>query len=201
MSLVLLLQLRDILVSWKNKKNVIFNLFNFYITANKVGSATMALGRYLAPHIQQHGSRLLSQGLGMSQDDASARVGDVLTIAAGAVEGFGTIYTGLEQSASILGNNLANNSVKIIEHKYGISAGAVAGSTFDTVGNVFNITQNVNYMTPKGLAKKTAKGAGKAIVMEFKPAANNSENFVLAGNLYPDLSKLAAVKSNSNVNN
>jgi len=40
-----------------------------------------------------------------------------LTIAAGAVEGFGTIYSGLDESAGILGKNLSNNTVKIIEHK------------------------------------------------------------------------------------
>lgn len=43
---------------------------------------------------------------------------EILTIAAGAVEGFGTVYSGLEESAKILGKNLGENSVKIIEHKY-----------------------------------------------------------------------------------
>lgn len=85
--------------------------------AGKVGSATMALGQFLAPHIQKQGSRLLSHSLGISQEDASDKMTGVMTIAAGAVEGFGTVYSGLEKSASILGNNLSNNSVKIIEHK------------------------------------------------------------------------------------
>lgn len=85
--------------------------------AGKVGSATMALGQFLAPHIQKQGSRLLSHSFGISQEDASDRMSGVMTIAAGAVEGFGTVYSGLEKSASILGHNLSNNSVKIIEHK------------------------------------------------------------------------------------
>lgn len=85
--------------------------------AGKVGTATMALGQFLAPHIQKQGSRLLSHGLGISQEDAADRMNGVLTIAAGAVEGFGTVYAGLEKSASILGTNLSNNSVKVIEHK------------------------------------------------------------------------------------
>lgn len=93
----------------------------------------------------------------------------VLTIAAGAVEGFGTVYSGLEQSASVLGTSLSNNSVLVIEHKYGPSAGEVAADTFDTVGNMINISQNVSYMTPKGIVKKTAKNAGKAIVQDYKP--------------------------------
>lgn len=94
---------------------------------------------------------------------------DALTIAAGAVEGFGTVYTGLEQSAGLLGRSLSDNSVKIIEHKYGTSAGTLAAGTFDTVGNMINLSQNVNFMTPRGLVKRTAKNAGKAIVEGFRP--------------------------------
>lgn len=96
-------------------------------------------------------------------------MGGVLTVAAGAVEGFGTVYNGLEQSAGILGKNLSQNSVKIIEHKYGPSAGALATDTFDTVGNMINLSQNIRVMTPRGLAKKTFKGTGKAIITDFKP--------------------------------
>lgn len=93
----------------------------------------------------------------------------VLTVAAGAVEGFGTVYTGLEQSAGILGQNLSENSVKIIEHKYGSHAGVLAHDTFDTVGNMINLSKNMSIITPKGLAKKTVKGTGKAMISDFKP--------------------------------
>lgn len=99
---------------------------------------------------------------------------------------FVQIYTGLEKSATILGRNLSENSVKIIEHRYGQSAGCVAADTLDTVGNVINLSQNVNYMTPRGLAKKTVKGASKAIFVDFKP---KSSNCVPAGALYPDLTE------------
>lgn len=93
----------------------------------------------------------------------------VLTVAAGAVEGFGTVYAGLEQSAGILGRNLSDNSVQIIEHKYGSHAGTLAHDTFDTVGNMINLSRNMNIITPKGLAKRTVKGAGKAVFGDFKP--------------------------------
>lgn len=76
--------------------------------------------------------------------------------------------------------------MKIIEHRYGPSAGCVAADTLDTVGNVINLSQNVNYMTPKGLAKRTVKGAGKAIFTDFKPKTGN---YVSAGSLYPDLTE------------
>ncbi|GAB0094947.1 spartin [Sergentomyia squamirostris] len=142
--------------------------------AQKLGSATMALGRFIAPHLQNQGSRLLSHGLGLSQEDASEKMADALTVAAGAVEAFSTVYTGLEESASILGQSLSNNSVKVIDHKYGASAGNLASTTFETVGNMFTLSQNVKLMTPKGIAKKTAKSAGKALVEDFQPISGPS---------------------------
>lgn len=93
---------------------------------------------------------------------------DLLTVAAGAVEGFGTVYSGLEQSAAVLGTSLSDNSIKVIEHKYGPSAGEVAADTFDTVGNMIHISQNVNYLT-KGLAKGTVRNAGRAMILDSVP--------------------------------
>ncbi|XP_054725690.1 protein spartin isoform X2 [Anastrepha obliqua] len=159
--------------------------------AGKVGSASIAIGRYLAPHVQNAGSTLLQKGFGYNTNEANSKMEGALTIAAGAVEGFSTVYNGLETSAKILGTNLSENSVKIIEHKYGSSAGGVAAGTFDTLGNAFNVSQNVNYITPKGLAKKMAKNTGKAVIVDYKNKLRNAEtNFVPAGALYPDLRTL-----------
>lgn len=171
--------------------------------AGKVGTATMALGRFLAPHIQKHGSNLLSYSTGMSAEDASEKVHGALTICAGAVEGFGTVYAGLEQSASILGVSLSNSTVQIVEHKYGNEAGLVVGSSLDTVGNVINVSHNMNM---KGIAKRTAKNVGKALVAGYRPAVpevdeaagegcsngvTQQNRVVPAAVLYPDLSGLA----------
>ncbi|XP_050317065.1 protein spartin isoform X1 [Bactrocera neohumeralis] len=159
--------------------------------AGKVGSASMAIGRYLAPHVQNAGSALLQKGFGYDTSEANSKMEGAMTIAAGAVEGFSTVYNGLETSAKILGTNLSENSVKIIEHKYGSSAGGVAAGTFDTLGNAFNVSQNVNYITPKGLAKKMAKNTGKAVIDDYKTKLRHSDtHFVPAGTLYPDLRTL-----------
>lgn len=42
--------------------------------------------------------------------------------------------------------------------------GEVTGNTLFTVGNVLSTTNNVQNLTPKGIAKKTAKNAGKAVL-------------------------------------
>lgn len=96
---------------------LLYSKLIFVVIANKVGSATMALGRYLAPHIQKQGTKILTKSFKMSNEEASEKISGVLTVAAGAVEGFSTVYSGLETSAKILGNNLTNNTVKIVEHK------------------------------------------------------------------------------------
>lgn len=85
--------------------------------AGKVGTAAVAVGGYLAPHVQSQGSRLLQKSLGYDSSYADSTMEGAMTIAAGAVEGFTTVFDGFEKSAKILGNSLSENSVKIIEHK------------------------------------------------------------------------------------
>ncbi|XP_066999747.1 protein spartin [Anabrus simplex] len=149
--------------------------------ASRIGCATVALGRYLAPHIQKQGTRLLTKTWNMSEPEASKKVGSVLEVAAGAAESFGTIYEGLERSAGILASSLANNTVKVVEHKYGIQAGAATGDTFQAVGNVLVAGHTVKFLTtPKGLIKKTATGAGRGILENYK-ASQQGENPHLHG--------------------
>ncbi|GJQ73078.1 hypothetical protein Trydic_g1708 [Trypoxylus dichotomus] len=136
--------------------------------ADKIGIATSKLGQFLAPHIQKQGTRLLQSGLNYSEEEASSKLKGVLTIAAGAIEGFSTVYYGLEKSASILGNNLRNNTVKIVQHKYGSPAGEATMDALNTVGNVVVISHTAGALKPKGLIKKAAKDTGKALVMDPK---------------------------------
>ncbi|XP_063708553.1 protein spartin [Culicoides brevitarsis] len=165
--------------------------FTGYV-AGKVGSATAGLGQWLAPHIQKRGSQLLTHSFGYDHDEANETMKDVLTIAAGAVEGFGTVYSGLENSASILGRSLSQNTVKVVEHRYGQEAGLATGDTFDTVGNVINLSRDINIFTPKGFAKKAVKNTGKAVVTDFLPRSDSmTASSSLTGINYANLSVLA----------
>lgn len=131
--------------------------------ADKVGLATARLGQYLAPHVQKQGTKLLSSGFNLSEAEASSKVSGVLTVAAGAVEGFATVYRGLETSAGILGQNLKNNSVKIVQHKYGSAAGELSNETFDTVGNIITIGHNAHVLKPRKIFKNIAKSTVSSI--------------------------------------
>ncbi|KAL7038254.1 hypothetical protein ACKWTF_009523 [Chironomus riparius] len=162
--------------------------------AEKVGGAMTSFGKFLAPHVQQQGAKLLSYTVGMESSQAEVTMTETLKIASGAAEAISTIYGGLETSAGILGRNLADNSVKIVKHKYGESYGEVSEKGFDTVGNLWAVNKSFNILTPKGLVKSTAKSAGKGILNsdEFKPKMYaNKDYFTGAPTLYPNLDNFA----------
>lgn len=162
--------------------------------AEKVGTAMTSFGKFLAPHVQKQGSKLLSYASGMESERAEATMTETLKIASGTADAISTIYSGLESSAGILGRGIANNTVKIVDHKYGSGMGVVTSNTFDTVGNLYNVNRNFNIMTPKGLVKSTAKSAGKGILQsdEFKPKVYLNKNYFTGTvNLYPNLDNLA----------
>merc|ERR1712154_308076 len=84
--------------------------------------------------------------------------------ARGGLIGYGTVYNGLENSAKVLGNNVKDNSVKIVNHKYGGEAGQVFGEACTAAGNAAMTYMNVQSLGVKGLVKKTAKDTGKKVV-------------------------------------
>lgn len=50
-------------------------------------------------------------------------------------------------------------------------------STLSTVGNVYNIAHSAKVLTPKGLAKRTAKDTGKAMVYEYTASYRGQKSF------------------------
>merc|ERR1712107_756702 len=82
--------------------------------------------------------------------------------ARGGLMGYGTVYNGLEANAKVLGNNLKQNSVKVVQHKYGNQAGDEFGKA-TAAGNAAMTYMNIQSLGAKGLVKKTAKNTGKNI--------------------------------------
>lgn len=162
--------------------------------AGKVGDAMSSFGGFIAPHVHHQGSKLLTYTTGMESEKARDTMTETLKIASGAADGISTIYNGLESSAGILGKSLASSTVKVVEHKYGEPSAELATQTLDTVGNLYNLKRNFNIITPKGLVKSTAKGAGIGVLRseQFRPKVYLNKNY-FTGNvaLYPDLEKFA----------
>lgn len=57
--------------------------------------------------------------------------------------------------------------------RYGRPAGEATDDTLTTVGNVWTINRNIRGLTPKGLAVRTAKDTGKAVVDEHRQSLTN----------------------------
>ena len=86
---------------------------------SKVGLATMALGRLVAPHIERGATRALTSLTNKSTNEASSQLAIVGEIASGTVAAASTVYLALENSSKILAKNMADSTVKIVSHKYG----------------------------------------------------------------------------------
>jgi len=133
--------------------------------ADRVGTLTKSLASYLA----QKAAPSSSSGGANKKSGALAYLADA---ARGGLIGYGTVYNGLETSAKVLGNNVKQNSVKVVSHKYGGEAGSVFGEACTAAGNAAMTYMNVQSLGVKGLVKKTAKQTGKNVVKNV--LTNNS---------------------------
>jgi len=127
--------------------------------ANRVGKLTKSLADYLASKAEKPlkgpaGSVTKSKGGTMSYLVDAAR---------GGLVAYGTIYNNLEANAKVLGGQIKDNSVKIMEHKYGAEAGEVFGEAMTAAGNGAMTYMNIQSLGAKGLLKKTAKETGKTV--------------------------------------
>ncbi|XP_071087210.1 spartin-like [Haliotis cracherodii] len=133
----------------------------------KLADATAALGRQVAPHIRKQGEKILPQVFKPSKDGHSKFDG-VLEVAASGLKGFGTVYMGLETSAKALAKSLANETVGIVNHKYGDEAGKFTENTLYSVGNVAMTAYNADNLGIKAITKRAAKDAGKAVLHDMQ---------------------------------
>lgn len=101
-------------------KNKFFNfklIWKYFCSAGKIGTASCAVGKFLAPHVHKGGTKILTGVTNMNKNEASQKMTNVFDIAAGAIEGFSIVYDGLEKSGMMLGNSISNNTVLIVHHK------------------------------------------------------------------------------------
>ena len=83
----------------------------------KAGIASVALGRFLAPHLRHHGAKALSHIIEQSDDKSQKQMDIASELAGGTLTALGTVYSALENSSRILATNVANNTVQVMSHK------------------------------------------------------------------------------------
>ena len=123
---------------------------------DRVGNLTKRMASYLAAKVvdPNHPGGIKKGGSAM---------GTLVDAARGGLVAYGTVYNGLEANAKVLGNNLKENSVKVVQHKYGSQAGDEFGKACTAAGNAAMTYMNIQSLGAKGLVKKTAKNTGKNI--------------------------------------
>ena len=121
--------------------------------AKRVGKLTKSLADYLASKAPT----------GSGKGGGEGAVGYLVDAARGGLMAYGTVYNNLETNAKVLGTQLKDNSVKIVQHKYGTEAASVAGEAMTAAGNGAMTYMNIQSLGAKGLIKKTAKETGKTV--------------------------------------
>ncbi|XP_074842724.1 spartin isoform X2 [Carettochelys insculpta] len=83
-----------------------------------VCSIASAVGKELAPHVKKHGSKLVPDSLKKDKDGKSTFDG-AMVVAASGIQGFSTIWQGLECAAKCIATSVSTETVHTVKHKYG----------------------------------------------------------------------------------
>ncbi|XP_067419105.1 spartin isoform X4 [Emydura macquarii macquarii] len=82
-----------------------------------VCSIASCVGKELAPHVKKHGSKLIPESLKKDKDGKSTFDG-ALVVAASGVQGFSTVWQGLECAAKCIAKSVSTETVHTVKHKY-----------------------------------------------------------------------------------
>ncbi|OQR78939.1 spartin-like [Tropilaelaps mercedesae] len=124
-----------------------------------VGDMTCALGRRIA--------KTLAPTEAVDGVASNQALKDAILIASGAVAGFATVFMGLEDAARLLARSITENTVTLVQHKYGEDASKLVGDAMYSVGNFALTANNVTNFGVRGIVKRTAKETGKAMIEEY----------------------------------
>ncbi|XP_040902611.1 spartin b isoform X2 [Toxotes jaculatrix] len=83
------------------------------------GVCTVAgcVGRELAPHVRKHGGKLIPESMRKDKDGRS-NIDGAMVVAASGVQGFATMWTGLEVAAKNITTSVASETVTTVKHKF-----------------------------------------------------------------------------------
>ncbi|XP_052036464.1 spartin isoform X2 [Apodemus sylvaticus] len=133
------------------------------------GVCTVAncVGKELAPHVKKHGSKLVPESLKRDKDGKSALDG-AMVVAASSVQGFSTVWQGLECAAKCIVNNVSAETVQTVRYKYGHNAGEATHNAVDSAINVGVTAYNIDNIGIKAMVKKTAKQTGHTLLEDYQ---------------------------------
>merc|ERR1719219_1161179 len=130
--------------------------------ANRVGKLSKGLANYAAKKMEPSVTGAVTSTTGGAKPKSSSMY-NLVDAARGGLLAYGTVYTSLEQSAKVLGKSVKDESVQVVERKYGNEAGHVYGEAMTSAGDAAMTYMNIQSLGVKGLVKKTAKNTGKQL--------------------------------------
>ncbi|KFW69693.1 Spartin, partial [Pygoscelis adeliae] len=139
-----------------------------------VCSIASCVGKELAPHVKKHGSKLVPESLKKDKDGKSTFDG-ALVVAASGVQGFSTVWQGLESAAKCIAKSVSTETVKTVKYKYGDDAGHATDNAMNSAINVGVTAFNIDNIGIKAVVKRTAKETGHAVLDEYKVLDNEKK--------------------------
>ncbi|KAM9021874.1 spartin isoform 2-T2 [Ara ararauna] len=140
-----------------------------------VCSIASCVGKELAPHVKKHGSKLVPESLKKDKDGKSTLDG-ALVVAASGVQGFSTVWQGLESAAKCIAKSVSTETVKTVKYKYGDDAGHATDNAMNSAINVGVTAFNIDNIGIKAVVKRTAKETGHAVLDEYKVLDNKKKD-------------------------
>ncbi|XP_042648782.1 spartin isoform X1 [Tyto alba] len=132
-----------------------------------VCSIASCVGKELAPHVKKHGSKLVPESFKKDKDGKSTFDG-ALVVAASGIQGFSTVWQGLESAAKCIAKSVSTETVKTVKYKYGDDAGHATDNAVNSAINVGVTAFNIDNIGIKAVVKRTAKETGHAVLDEYK---------------------------------
>ena len=134
---------------------------------DKIAAGARCLGQKLVPHVQRHGTRLMSSATGKDSETSGRYVSDILSVTASGLEGFSTIYQSVTASARQLSQAVAGETVRYVQRRYGDDAAEATNEALYAAGNAAMAATAVKDLAPKAIVKKAAREAAKEGVRSF----------------------------------
>jgi len=130
--------------------------------SKRVGKLSKRLANHLAKKMEPSVTGVIGGG-GSGGAPKSSSMHNLVDAARGGLLAYGTIYASLEDSAKVLGKSVKEESVQVMEKKYGKESGKVFEDSLTSAGNATMTYMNIQSLGVKGLVKKTAKNTGKEL--------------------------------------
>lgn len=125
------------------------------------------VGREIAPHVKKHGAKLIPES--MKKDKAGrSSIDGAMVVAASGVQGFATMWTGLETAAKNIAKSVGTETVTTIKHKYGAEAGQATDQAVLSAINVGITAFNIDNLGIKAIVKKTGKETAHTILKDYR---------------------------------